>query len=516
MHREIPRRLPSRIGRYVIRRLLGKGGMGRVYHAWDPLMDRDVALKVLHPRLAARPAFRDRFVREAQSAGRLRHPNIVTIYELGEADGIPYIAMEYLEGRDLHRIIRERAPLSLRERLDIIVQACEALGYAHAQGIVHRDIKPSNIRVLDDGRVKIMDFGIAKVESRHLYTKTGFLIGTPRYMAPERIRGPREKVDGRADIFSLGVVMYELLFYRHPFEGEDLSTVLYKILHEPPDPLDVGSVPGLEDLQGVLRRAMAKDPADRYPSAYDMARDIRALMDRLGDTDVVARDRVPIWDEPTLGLYGVTPPPAAAEAAVLPTPPAVSEPFLEVETVQEGRPVRSSLWPRLGVVGGGLWLLLLLLLLIPAYRRWTAGRLSPGPTAPAVEPGQPVPTGPSPTVRSTGPVEVSPNPEGAPAPAGIPPSGADRPGVLVLDLLPWAEIRDIRRVPDGTPVELTRPAYTPLRVPDLPPGRYEVRYRHPRMSADDVLVVDVRPGEVREVIQPIRELDLPPVLGEPP
>jgi len=491
--------------------------MGKVYHAFDPLMDRDVALKVLHPRLAARPAFRDRFVREAQSAGRLRHPNIVTIYELGEADGIPYIAMEYLEGRDLHRIIRERAPLSLRERLDIIVQACEALGYAHAQGIVHRDIKPSNIRVLDDGRVKIMDFGIAKVESKHLYTKTGFLIGTPRYMAPERIRGPREKVDGRADIFSLGVVMYELLFYRHPFEAEDLSTLLYKILHEPPELVDVaGSVPGLEGLQRVLQRAMAKDPADRYPSAYDMARDVRALMDSLSDPGIAMRAAVPIWDEPTLGLYGVTPPPVAAEGAVLPTPSAVSAPSLEVETVRGGRAVRSGLRPRLGVIGGGFLLLLLLLLLIPAYRRWTAGRPSPGPTAPSAEPGREASPAPAPTVGSSGPAEMPPAPAGAPAPAGVPPAGVDRPGTLVLDLLPWAEIRDIRRVPDGTPVELTRPAYTPLRVPNLLPGRYEVRYRHPRMSADGVLVVDVAPGEVRTVLQSIENLTLPPVLGEPP
>ncbi|GBC85035.1 Serine/threonine-protein kinase PknB [bacterium HR11] len=488
--------------------------MGKVYHAWDPLMDRDVALKVLHPRLAARPAFRDRFVREAQSAGRLRHPNIVTIYELGEAGGVPYIVMEYLEGRDLHRIIRERVPLSLRERLDIIVQACEGLGYAHAQGVVHRDIKPSNIRVLDDGRVKIMDFGIAKIESKHLYTKTGFLIGTPRYMAPERIRGPREKVDGRADIFSLGVVMYELLFYRHPFEAEDLSTLLYKILHEPPDPLDVaGPAPGLEDLRRVLQKAMAKDPADRYPSAYDMARDVRALMERLSDTGVAVRTAVPIWDEPTLGLYGVTPPPVSAEASVVPTPPAVSAPSLEAETVREARPVRPRVRPGPWIVRSGLLLTLLLLLLIPAYRRWASDRPTAGPTTPAVEPDRGVSTGSSPSVQAGRPVKPSPDSETPPA---VPAVGADRPGTLVLDLLPWAEIRDIRRVPDGTPVELTRPAYTPLRVPDLPPGRYEVRYRHPRMSADDVLVVDVGPGEVREVIQPIRKLDLPPVLGEPP
>jgi predicted Ser/Thr protein kinase len=502
MPKGVPRRTPARIGRYVIRRLLGRGGMGRVYHAFDPVMERDVALKVLHPRLAARPAFRDRFVREAQSAGRLRHPNIVTIYELGEADGIPYIAMEYLEGRDLHRIIRERVPLSLRKRLDIIAQACEGLGYAHAQGIVHRDIKPSNIRVLDDGRVKIMDFGIAKVESRHFHTQTGWLMGTPRYMAPERIRGPREKVDGRADIFSLGVVMYELLFYRHPFEGEDLSTVLYKILHEPPDPWEaVGPASGLEDLQRVLQKAMAKDPADRYASAYDMARDIRALMERWVDAQVVARDVVPIWDEPTLGLYGATPPAVSAEASVVPTPPVA-------ETVREPRPVRLGIRLKPWVLGGGL--LLALLFLIPAYRRGASDRTPPGPTVSAVRPEREAWTGPS-----DRPSVVEAGPSGSP-PSTVPATEADRPGVLVIDLLPWAEIRSIRRLPDGTPVELSRPAYTPLRVPSLPPGRYEVRYRHPQMSADAVLVVDVAPGEVRTVAQPIEPLNLPSVLGEPP
>src|SRR4030042_6355738 len=178
----------QKIGKYIIIKRLGRGGMGYVYHAQDPFIKRDVAIKIIHPDLAEDTMLIERFRREAQSAGGLRHPNIVTIYDLGEDKGRPYIAMEFLEGTDLEQLIRNKQDFALERKLDIIIQVCEGLDYAHKHGIVHRDITPSNIRILENDVVKIMDFGIAKITSSQI-TQTGTLMGKPHYMAPEQDRG---------------------------------------------------------------------------------------------------------------------------------------------------------------------------------------------------------------------------------------------------------------------------------------------------------------------------------------
>lgn len=345
--------IPERIGKYVVKRLLGKGGMGRVYHAYDPFIGRDVALKVMLPELAEDPVLKERFVREAQSAGRLRHPNIVTIYDLGEDDGVPYIAMEYLEGRDLDEIIRTRVPLAVDEKLDIIRQACEALGYAHAHGVVHRDIKPSNIRILDPLVVKIMDFGIAKMGATH-FTQTGIIMGTPHYMAPEQVRGEREKIDGRTDIFALGVVLYEFLTYRRPFEGEHYTTVFYKIVHEPPAPLppDV-DIPYLEDIRAVIEKALAKNVEERYQSAYDMGRDLQAIIRKFRDekTTIVTQSRPA--EEPRTVLVAQPPvppstPPRPTERPTVqaPPPPPPEPPTVLAPSKPEPATVLASTPPR--------------------------------------------------------------------------------------------------------------------------------------------------------------------------
>jgi serine/threonine protein kinase len=274
---------PEKIGKYTILQRIGRGGMGFVYRAHDPILKRDVALKTMLKDVSDDPELRNRFVREAQSAGGLRHPNIVTIYDLGEDDqGCPFIAMEFLTGTDLEHIIKNKIDLPLAKKLDILIQTCDGLGFAHSNGIVHRDIKAANIRVLDNGQAKIMDFGIAKITSSH-FTRTGMIMGTPHYMAPEQIRG--EKVDGRADIFSLGVVLYELLTYRKPFPGDNPTTVLFKIIHEVPDPLvDAAFVPppGLED---IVSRALAKKPEDRYQTCEEMSEDLRYVLGAVHQTD---------------------------------------------------------------------------------------------------------------------------------------------------------------------------------------------------------------------------------------
>ena len=265
---------PERIGKYQITDFLGQGAMGVVYRALDPLLGRYVAIKVMSQGIASDQELRDRFLREARAAGSLQHPNIITIYDFGEADGSLYIAMEYVEGSDLSEIMERRDPLPLTGKLDIVVDALHALDYAHTRGVVHRDVKPANIRVSVDGRAKLMDFGIARLEKSDL-TKSGMMVGTPSYMAPEQITGG--KVSASTDVFAMGAVLYEFLSNRPTFSGDTLHAVLYKVVSEQPPPLrDVAaSVPA--SLQPIVDRALAKDPAHRYASAGAMARDVEAV-----------------------------------------------------------------------------------------------------------------------------------------------------------------------------------------------------------------------------------------------
>jgi serine/threonine-protein kinase len=268
----------NRIGKFEVVEPLGRGAMGQVFRCWDPSLQRSVAIKVMTAHLDVDPELRARFFREAQAAGSLQHPNIITVFELGQAEGRPYIVMEYVPGRDLDAIIEARQPLRISEKVELIEQVCRGLAYAHERQIVHRDVKPANIRVTETGQVKIMDFGVAYLVSSEL-TQTGSLIGTPYYMAPEVING--EPVDGRADIFSLGATFYELLAYVRPFPGESMQTVFRNILHVDPPPLrDLGlDVPVL--LQKIIGRCLAKRAADRYGSMGDVLSDLMLFWESL-------------------------------------------------------------------------------------------------------------------------------------------------------------------------------------------------------------------------------------------
>jgi tRNA A-37 threonylcarbamoyl transferase component Bud32 len=266
----------SRIGKYEIIRELGRGAMGIVYEGRDPMIGRKVAIKTIRFDVLTRPEEQDeaqqRFIREARSAGILSHPSIVTIYDAGEDAGLTYIAMEYVEGGSLEALIAARTKLSLDEVTSLLAQVGDALDYAHREGIVHRDIKPGNILIDREGRPRIVDFGIAKIASSNL-TQTNMVMGTPFYMAPEQIAG--RKVDSRADIFSLGTVLYELLTFAKPFGGDTVTTVIYKIMNEQPPPprtYDASLPPGLDY---VVKKALAKDPARRYQSCRDLAADLR-------------------------------------------------------------------------------------------------------------------------------------------------------------------------------------------------------------------------------------------------
>jgi len=259
--------------------------MGVVYRALDPSLNRYVAVKVMTQGIATDPELRDRFMREARAAGSLQHPNIITIYDFGDTEGYLYIAMEYVEGADLSEVMSRQDPLPVAGKLDIMVDVLQALDYAHNRRVVHRDVKPGNIRVAVDGRAKLMDFGIARLEKSDL-TKSGIMIGTPDYMAPEQVTG--REISPATDVFAVGVVLYEFLTGRRPFDGPTLHAVLYKVVHEQPPPLKEAAPSLPASLQPVLSKALAKDPDDRYPTAGLMARDLMAVRMALSGAKTVA------------------------------------------------------------------------------------------------------------------------------------------------------------------------------------------------------------------------------------
>jgi eukaryotic-like serine/threonine-protein kinase len=266
----------AHIGRYTIIEELGRGAMGVVYKAHDPLLDRTVAIKTVDLTLTREEgeAFEERFYREAKSAGSLNHVNIVTIYDVGKTDDVAYIAMELLEGQSLKQILDSGAFLPPDTVATIATQVADGLAFAHAHDIVHRDIKPANIMVLDRGIVKITDFGIALLP-RGSRTVAGAVFGSPKYISPEQVAG--HHVDRRCDIFSLGAVLYEMLTGLPPFDADDLNAILYKVMNETPLPPTVRnrSIPSVFD--HIVAKALAKIPEDRYQTAEEMASDLREL-----------------------------------------------------------------------------------------------------------------------------------------------------------------------------------------------------------------------------------------------
>ena len=268
-----------RFGRYEIVAELGRGAMGVVYKARDPQIDRPVALKtfsMLGQQPEEEEEFRQRFVFEARAAGRLNHPGIVTIFDVGESpeDKSPYIVLEFVAGESLSKILSREKKLSITLALQLAEQLADALDYAHAQGVVHRDIKPANILVTKDGQAKIADFGIAKLNLSQL-TVPGKVLGTPAYMAPEQLSG--EGVDGRSDIFSLGVILYAMVTGHSPFHGNSATTVCFKVVNRDPVPASAFDLDLPQTLDAVIFRAMAKDPADRYQTGAEFANDLREL-----------------------------------------------------------------------------------------------------------------------------------------------------------------------------------------------------------------------------------------------
>jgi serine/threonine-protein kinase len=303
----------ERLGKYDIRGVLGKGAMGIVYKGFDPQIERPVAIKTIRkdtvdPDLAAQ--FLWRFRNEAKAAGRLSHPNIVAVYEYGEDESVAYIAMEYVEGTGLREYLNRRTAFDFAQLVDLMTQLLDALEFAHRNGVVHRDIKPSNLIVTDRGRLKVADFGVARIEMQSNLTTAGMVIGTPSYMSPEQCQGGA--IDARSDIFSAGVVLYELLTGVKPFRGA-VEAIAYKICREeptPPSELSGMKLPAAVDQ--MVATALAKDRNARFASARAFNEALRAVAQMSVEVDsgqgttlvsigtVMLQKPAPVWDEASL------------------------------------------------------------------------------------------------------------------------------------------------------------------------------------------------------------------------
>jgi serine/threonine protein kinase len=319
----------EKLGKFEIKRVLGNGAMGEVYLGVDPSIGREVAIKTILPAAAQGGEAKERFAREARAAGVLNHPNLVTIYEFGEDQGVLYIAMEFVKGHDLDELLQDHS-LSLSESLEVLAQVCDGLNFAHRQQIVHRDIKPTNVRVQRDGKrlhAKVMDFGVAKISNSDM-TATGMVMGTVSYMAPEYIR--TGKPDPRSDIFAVGVMLYECLSGRKPFAGDTTPTVLYKIVNEAPEPIDIDQLRGISPaIRSVLDRTLTKNPDDRFQTAEELAKALRAAKDpswmgQIEDTTSLLRAAAPTAPAPALPSPSA--PTFQSPALAAPAPPAPPAP----------------------------------------------------------------------------------------------------------------------------------------------------------------------------------------------
>jgi serine/threonine-protein kinase len=489
-------------GRYEVLGLLGRGGMGSVYRAHDRALDETVAIKILRPDFAQDPQMHERFKSEIKLARKVRHKNVCTIHHFGEHRGLLYISMELLDGVDLKKVVREHGALAPEKGYEVAIQVAEGLAAVHEAGIVHRDLKTPNI-ILDRANVaRLLDFGVAKRLGETTLTATGQIVGTPEYMSPEQAQG--NKADFRSDIYALGIVVYEIFTGHVPFRGDTPISTILKQITEPP-PLD-GPVGGRlpAELKPVLRRALAKEPAERFGSAHEMAEALRQARSPSRRQQPVptaalraptlsprtAPPRAPVlpgrawlWALPALGVAlgalalwrgqpGALPPSPVAEPTPVPslepTPPAPAPPSLAPSAVEVARgspaptpvPLRTPPAPDP----------------TPRAAPWTR------PVA-AVAPATPTP---APLSTATPRPQPPPTPTPLPVPA---PAPAEGPGLLQVAVRPWGSVSvDGKLIGD-----------TPLDRISLSAGPHLVRVRHPAYEVWERQVI-IRPGQTEKVL----------------
>jgi eukaryotic-like serine/threonine-protein kinase len=442
--------VPARIGRYQVLAELGQGAMGTVYRARDEGLDRDVAVKVMSKGLADADG-RARFLREARAAARLQHPNIVVIYELGEHEGAPFMVLELLEGIDLQRAIDGGIRPDPRATLPVVLQLLAGLGHAHEHGIVHRDVKPSNVFLPRGRPAKIMDFGVARLLGLGT-TTTGVVVGTPNYMSPEQVAAG--EIDGRSDLFSAGLILYELVTGEKAFRADSLVSLMYKILHEAPD---LGLIPAGREwgrLRAVLERALSREASGRYPDARAMSVDLGLALADLGgtldwsapaDQALLVRSKPALRGDPTLEA----PRPATGSARPIASPlwPEQEQPSPPAERAGGRRHALSAGLGGIAVVAliaGGTW----------AWRRPAARELPPAPSASLVpSPAAPheVPA-PAPTATASTPAPAPPAPSLSPSstPAPMAPSPGPTPPPAVGTAAPGSSVEErLQRAEDA-------------------------------------------------------------------
>jgi eukaryotic-like serine/threonine-protein kinase len=481
----------EKVSRYEITGELGKGAMGRVYKAVDPTIGRTVALKTM--RLDVHGLETDemlrRFKNEARLAGVLNHANIVTIYDAGEQDGLFYIAMEYIEGVTLHSVLNERKTLAPEEIINISKQVCAGLDHAHHHGVIHRDVKPANIMLEPDGVAKIMDFGIAKSGGGGV-TSTGQVLGTPNYMAPEQVRG--HVLDGRTDLFSFGVMLYEMTTGEKPFAGTNVTTIIYKIINESPTPpreLDVTIHPGLDK---VIMKALAKKPDDRYQTGAELARDLQNYKSLGANTDSTQEIPSGSYPAPTGAAPAKAPAKPAAARAAAPAAVASSTPKPR-RMMQPPGPSLTKIW-----TGVAIFVVLVALASVGIWKGEIARDHTPAVTAKALPVATPpvASVTPEPTPEPPTPVKGK-SKRGAVAPAAPkksePKSVADQPSTQTSGT---GDLK-ITSTPDGAALQIdgrgdpsmTTP-YTALR---LAPGPHDITFIKSGYL-DDKKVISVTAG----------------------
>jgi len=377
---------PVRLGRYEILRAVGKGAMGVVYEGRDPSIGRRVAIKTCRPdvlKTSIREELLQRFDRELRTAGNVQHPNVITIYDVGEHEGYPYIAMEFVEGCDLRDVLETRHDYAISALVEMAAKLCEGLHAAHEHGIVHRDVKPANVLIAKNGAVKIADFGIAKIPDSDL-TLDGAIVGTPQYMSPEQFLG--NPLDGRADLFAVGIILYELLTGVKPFPGETLSTVMHQVLKkEPARPSELNpSLP--EPLVQVVMKALSKRAGDRYVDGAAMARALRESIVSEPRQEVLegsTRRRAPTVmrrSKPEVPALEPGFAPASREGSTMSRRPA---PILEAKGPDEA--THRTIWPIVAVLLFGL------LVIVAIGLRIQLGSPAPTPAPPAPTPTETTP-----------------------------------------------------------------------------------------------------------------------------
>jgi serine/threonine-protein kinase len=466
----------SRIaGRYEILAPLGRGGMGMVYKARDHTLEETVAIKVLRSEIGAEAEMERRFRTEIRLARKVRHRNVCGIHEYGEDGGLRYIAMEYIEGVDLRKIMTQQGPLPLDQAFDTCIHVAEGLQAIHEAGIIHRDLKTANLMRDAHNVVRLMDFGIAKQigEGATLgATATGLVVGTPEYMSPEQARG--EKIDHRSDIYALGIVVFEVFTGRVPFRGETPIATIFKHLQEPPPLEGPGATALPASLVPVLGKALAKKAEDRFASAADFARALVEARDACGVLPMAAGPATPRSMATVVSPRTAAAPQAGASEATALTPRTPAEPTRMAATrVLPPKPTAVRQGVPMGLVAAGV---AAVVVLAGGTLLWLRGR------TPAVTPG------PSAT-------------------ASVSPSGAAvvPPATLVIDALPWGEVVSVMDEKGGRH-DPSSGRFTPL-VLAVPPGEYRIEVRNPGFPNLVSASVSVRSADVTTRVLEFRRQD---------